>query len=319
MAEDSQYEKYLQEKHKKFSTPENFIDQAVKEAVGQLPVSKKRLIIGEVSEVYDCKLLNEENVIVRISHHSNFDFSAEKWAIERCEKVGVPVPRILLIKHIKIAEKDIFICIQNKMRGKTLGLKNFTKKLAIKSGALLSKIHGIKTEGFGHINSEGRGNYKTFKDLIFEQVNQKDEYKTIAQNAGLSADFILNVIDILERNESYFSCDDPHLTHGDFGPKHIMVEKGEITGIIDFGDVRSGPAMLDFSWWNFFRGDSLPLEWLKEGYENKNIFDEKFDYLLHLMNLHWGLCFLYYYQSEGNIDGLNHAKKRLLEDVKFFE
>ncbi len=107
MQKETKYEKYLKEKHSKFSTSDEVLDNAVHEATGQSPISKRRLILGEVNEVYDVKIPNKENVIIRISHHSKFNFEQERWAIKKCEKVGVPVPHILLIKHIKTLEKEI--------------------------------------------------------------------------------------------------------------------------------------------------------------------------------------------------------------------
>jgi aminoglycoside phosphotransferase (APT) family kinase protein len=40
----------------------------------------------------------------------------------------------------------------------------------------------------------------------------------------------------------------PTLIHADLGPAHLLAEGGELTGVIDWGDVRVGDPALDFAW-----------------------------------------------------------------------
>ncbi|MFE6686416.1 phosphotransferase [Streptomyces sp. NPDC057743] len=38
------------------------------------------------------------------------------------------------------------------------------------------------------------------------------------------------------------------LVHGDLGPEHILTRDGELTGVIDFGDVHIGDPAIDLAW-----------------------------------------------------------------------
>jgi aminoglycoside phosphotransferase (APT) family kinase protein len=40
----------------------------------------------------------------------------------------------------------------------------------------------------------------------------------------------------------------PRLLHADLGPAHLLAEGDELTGVIDWGDVRIGDPALDFAW-----------------------------------------------------------------------
>ncbi|MEX2211812.1 MAG: phosphotransferase [Gaiellaceae bacterium] len=41
---------------------------------------------------------------------------------------------------------------------------------------------------------------------------------------------------------------EPALIHADLGPEHLLAEGDELTGVIDWGDVRIGDPALDFAW-----------------------------------------------------------------------
>ena len=48
----SPYQTYLEQKHAQFNTPAEIIDEVVHVAIGSLPKKRKKLILGEVNEVY---------------------------------------------------------------------------------------------------------------------------------------------------------------------------------------------------------------------------------------------------------------------------
>ncbi len=98
-----------------------------------------------------------------------------------------------------------------------------------------------------------------------------------------------------------------------------MVEDNKITGILDFGGVCSEPGgVYDFYWWDYWQEDNLPVEWLKEGYSNKSLFNQDFDALLKIYRIHRGLELLLWYYSEKYMPAVNKAKRKLLKDLKYF-
>jgi aminoglycoside phosphotransferase (APT) family kinase protein len=41
---------------------------------------------------------------------------------------------------------------------------------------------------------------------------------------------------------------EPRLTHADLGPEHVLVERGRISGVIDWTDMRVGDPAIDLAW-----------------------------------------------------------------------
>lgn len=162
------YQEYLVSMHAKLVTPDEEIKKIVKTGSGYNLINKTRIVAGEINEVYDVELENKKHVILRIAKGGYPNFLQEKWAIEKVQKLGVPVPKILLIQHFKVDEEEKSACLMEKVDGEPLerGSIEF-KKLDLKlrrnyinqAGEILSKIHSVKTEGFGWIVGEGRSIY----------------------------------------------------------------------------------------------------------------------------------------------------------------
>lgn len=164
------YQKYLASIHNSWVTPDKIIQDIAKEATDQNVKSKFRIIAGEANEVYDLTLENGKHVILRISTSGYPNFLQEKWALEKVKKLGVPVPEILLIKFLTIEGKEKSLCLMEKVEGEPLerGNINFDKldlnlrrNLINQAGEILTKIHSIKTEGFGWIIGECKAEFKT--------------------------------------------------------------------------------------------------------------------------------------------------------------
>jgi aminoglycoside phosphotransferase (APT) family kinase protein len=58
------------------------------------------------------------------------------------------------------------------------------------------------------------------------------------------------------------------LVQNDFAPKRLFVDgRDNIIGVIDFEDVQSADPVQDFAEWQFWFDKSVPVSWLKTGYE----------------------------------------------------
>ena len=82
-----------------FSVSKDVVRKAIEE--------RKRIVAGEVNEVYDVQT-EDGNLIVRISREEENRFIPEKWAIEKSGEAGVPVPEVLLVDE---AEDKAFLFI----------------------------------------------------------------------------------------------------------------------------------------------------------------------------------------------------------------
>jgi Ser/Thr protein kinase RdoA (MazF antagonist) len=106
-------------------------------------------VAGEANEVYDVELIGDNHIIIRISRADKLEFEQERWAIEKCREVGVPVPVVLLIKHIETEQGPLHICVQEKLEGVPLergGLDFGTfpeerkKRIIFQAGEMLAKV-----------------------------------------------------------------------------------------------------------------------------------------------------------------------------------
>ncbi len=324
---NNNYDKYLSSIHQNLRTPEEVIRDVVKEGTGLELLSKNRIIAGEVNEVYDIALIGGTHIILRISKEGSPNFQQEKWATTECKKVGVPVPEIIFIKYVTIEGKEYSMCLMEKLVGKPLerGEINFDKldlemrkNLIRQAGEILSKIHSIPTAGFGWIIGEGKAEYSSFQDLLLEKVRKQKQLEKISVEEGLGRNIITRAFKVVDRYKDSYSKQTTKLNHGDYSHKHFMVRDNIITGILDWGSVRSDSPIYDFATWDYWFGDAIPTEWLKDGYQDKFLFDGNFNDFLHMLRIFNSFDLLeWYYQKHQ--DTLNTVKKNLLKDLGYFK
>ena len=69
------------------------------------------------------------------------------------QKIGVPVPEVLLIKHVKTEDKLLSFCVQKKVEGEVLDRgninfgkydRNLQRRIINQAGEILEKINSIK-------------------------------------------------------------------------------------------------------------------------------------------------------------------------------
>ncbi|HET7099288.1 MAG TPA: aminoglycoside phosphotransferase family protein [Patescibacteria group bacterium] len=316
------YIKFLEKKHSAFVTSDDLIKSIVQKATGSELVAKNKIIEGEMNEVYDVDVKDGKNVIVRISRIEKESFESEENTIRLVRMAGVPAPKVLLIEEVSSDSKKVTFCVEEKMEGVSLKSqmkdldKETLKKIIIEAGSVLSKIHSISIETFGPL--EGGEKYNSWKDFIFRIENKKKNIFKAIKTVDINPTFIERAFNILDRNNHMFALNNPKLLHGEFFPKHLIIKDNHLVGVIDFEDAKAGDPVWDMAWLSYFYHDSIPIDWLKEGYENKELFNNDFDLKMKLYRLNLGLDFLDYYQTENNISGMRYAKERLLAEINNF-
>lgn len=322
------YQSFLRAKHERlFRTPPAIIDEIVRKATGSSPTEKQRIIKGEANEVHAVKIDSSREVIVRISREREAEsrFQSERWAIEQAAKVDVPVPRVLLVESLQLEGKSVGISVEERLPGVPLDeLAKYTSdedlaEILQRAGTLLSRVHSVKTEGFGEIDKRGRGEHASIAGIFSEGNLSEQVLLAAAQSASLDPRILKRALHILQEFQNSCPPVSPHLLHGDFGPKHLLIERGKITGIIDFENARSGDPLQEFANWHFFFENRYPIEPLKKGYSDKSVFGGDFERRFFVWRLVIGLSSLVYYLAEGNQSGINHCKKRIPRDVSYFD
>lgn len=324
------YQTFIKQKHERlFNTPNEIIEAAILKATGSTALERQRIIKGEVNEVHGVTTKDGQNVIIRIAHndYAKQQFQKEKWALEQCGKIGVPVPTVLLLENLMDGDKHLSISVENKLSGISMNelsdLHKPDKKTELvalikKAGQVLSQIHSVKINGFGDLDANGKGEENSIAGTLDSKYIQQDRMLEVATRTSLDSKVILRALEILTQERATYPSVEPKLVHGDYVPKHILVENGQIKGILDFENATGGDPVKDFAYWDFFASEKYPLEALKAGYTNKNLFDSDFERRLVLWKIYLGLTDLGYYDSEKNQGGINHCKRSLIADVTYF-
>lgn len=316
------YQKYLEEKHGKLNAPQRIVEKVVNKATGSSLVEKRRIIEGEVNEVYEVTTKNNQNVIVRISRSMHPRFEAEEKAIRLALMAGVPAPKVLLIEKINQRENNLTFCVEEKIVGRPLNKfmdkldEKTLKSIISEAGNILSQIHSVELEGFGGLDRDKP--YKTWTEYVLRPEKKLERITQAAEAVGIDVKLIDKAIEILKEHRRLYKEVKPQLLHGDFSTKHLLVKDNHIVGIIDFENAKGGDPVLDFAWLNYFYGQVIPTDWLKTGYKNKDLFDRDFELKMKLYRLNLGLGFIDYYEYEKNEAGMNHTKKKFHEELRNF-
>lgn len=320
------YNQYLQSLHDKKQTPDEVIADVVREGTGRGVVAKRKIVAGEVNEVYDIELDDRRSVILRVSPNGQPDFLHEQWAIEECNKIGIPVPAILFVKYQTIDDKEYGFCLMEKIEGDTLerGSIDFDdfntsqkKDYIHQAGEILAKIHSIHTNGWGWIVKD-KGQFESADKLLMDWDAKKEEFERLASGVKIKDSVMQKAFEQIAKLKEKYQDKRPCLNHADFGNKHLVVRQGKIVAVLDWGSVRSDLPIYDFANWDFWFGEDIPTEWLKEGYSNRAIFDGEFEELLHMLRIQKGMENLSWYQNQKYDEMMELVKSKLESDVRYF-
>jgi aminoglycoside phosphotransferase (APT) family kinase protein len=296
----------INKRHAAYQTPAAVIFELVKRATGQDAVHREKIVRGYDNEVYTIQTRQNQNFIVRISRFGNTGFRQEAWAMEKCRAVGVPVPEIALIDTIEIDGQQVEMMLQRKLPGTSLAeirLKltpDEFRQILQQAGAILSKIHSIKVDGFYKMNADGIWDFPDWKAITASaRRNRRNEKPFILQAGFCEAEFDM-MMHIMEYKKFDVEHRQPVLCHADFLLEHIFVdERLTISGIIDFGEFQGGLPIHDFAIFSFEHPE-INLDWLKAGYADQALFDEYFTTRLLVYKLGLQIGYLTYYVQTGN-------------------
>ncbi|MCR4326450.1 MAG: aminoglycoside phosphotransferase family protein [Candidatus Roizmanbacteria bacterium] len=323
--QSSDYDAYLASLHANRNTSDELIARIITEGTGKSLLTKQRIIAGEANEVYDITLTNGDSVILRISNDEDKNFKQEQWAINQCKNMGLPVPAVLYITEIREKDNYLAFCIQEKLHGELLERGTITmssmdqshlKKIIIKAGITLAQIHSVKTKQFGYIDGEGRGEYTTYIELLGEDSKHKEQFITLCKDSNVPEKIMRRAFDLIDNYLKTKPVISPVLNHNDFGPKHIMFIDETITGILDFGEVSSHSYVNDLARWDYWHSETVPLEWLLEGYAKVAPLTSDFHEQLQIIKIVNGLSTMWWYYDQDYPKGVSQAAEKLLKDVK---
>lgn len=141
------------------------------------------------------------------------------------------------------------------------------KKVFFQLGEILSEIHQINIEGCGFIEDQ-HGKYNSMKEFIDNywlkgRLEDLLKYKTVTKKE------MYLIEEYLIKNEYLQKSEECCLLHFDYVGSNIKVNKGDVSGIIDFADIISGPKEFDFSRLYIAHHQDGLFDFILKGYSQK--------------------------------------------------
>jgi aminoglycoside phosphotransferase (APT) family kinase protein len=305
---------HLNKFHKRWNTPDTIVMDTVREVTRAPIVSRTRIEHGFANEVYDLAFDGAPSLIVRITRDAVKDMEPERWVLGQCEARGIPVPHIHLIKHLTLDGAPLHICIMEKLEGTRLcdtplapdDLRHVLNAL----GAWLARFHSIPIDGYGYLNGRGEAEAKTYDGTADWLLTLVPEFEATAQHAGIALAELqrwLAFIDATLRVARPRSV----LAHNDLYARHVLVKDGRLSGVIDFGEVSGEPALNEFAKWDFYEGETYPVQWFKDGYADQALFAPANAPLYNALRLLNGLYLLRFYHQSGYARGIAEVRQKL--------
>jgi aminoglycoside phosphotransferase (APT) family kinase protein len=298
------YAQHLADLHSGFEAPANVIVAAAREVTASPIRSKARIVHGEANEVYRITFESQLHVILRIARRAEEVFEKEAWAIDRCRRLGMAVPRVLSLQRRQTEAEPLELCFLEMLPGQrlsdSLDLPPDTLRTVVRElGEQISRMHGI---GPDELDDGGR----FFEHDTDDFLAMEAEFAQLAVQAGLDRPAVERAFRFCETT---MAGPDPRrrLTHNDFRACHVLVHEGRLSGLIDFGQVSIDSPINEFAKWDYWEAPALPVAWLREGYGDQSLFDDAFESRFAALRLANALWVLRWYALTGYAAGAERA------------
>ncbi len=248
------------------SIPPTLVDAVAAGTQGDSVVECARLYGGIENEAWAVTTSSVARLVVRIAPDEAEHFGGECWAIERARRSGVPGPEVLWTKgHVSVQRRVAGVPLASV----TARPGEPEAQVVRRAGALLARIHTIETHGYGALDAAGRARFPSWDAYVLSEAEKWAVRLSSHQHedGGVLRRSVDRAVEELRANRDVLADAESRLLHGDPKPDHIFVDASlQITGIIDFGDVRAGDAVFDVAWWSVLHEPTWPSTWLTEGY-----------------------------------------------------
>ncbi|MEN8907134.1 MAG: aminoglycoside phosphotransferase family protein [Clostridiales bacterium] len=224
----------------------NQIERLVKNSFGkQIQVENyEEIKDGWANTIYSIRLSNGLEVILKIAPSTDvkvlrYEKNLMKTEVEVTKrlkrKTAIPVPEIYYydntMSHIK---NEYFIMEKINGESYTKVIDNLTEKekkeIEIKMGSYNKMINSIKGDKFGYYELERSSNnwFEWFMQMIEDILNDGKDF-----DIKLPVEYD-EIIDLITKNSTVLnSINEPRLVHWDLHNGNVIVNNGQIKGIID--------------------------------------------------------------------------------------
>jgi aminoglycoside phosphotransferase (APT) family kinase protein len=309
------YASHLAGLHGGFAVTDELIRRAARAVSASPLAAKERIVHGEANEVYALAFESGAQVIMRIARRASGKFEKERWAIDRCRALRIRAPEVLSIERLEVDGESVEVCLMQKLSGERLSdrldlPRETLRHVVHQVGEDLSRMHTISDADLG----EGAS---FFVDDTDDFLVSESEFIALGADAGLDGEALAHGFRFFEATMAEHTPLPRCLTHNDLRACHVMVHEGELSGLIDFGEVSIDSPINEFAKWDYWDAPDLPVAWLEEGYADKTLFGPGYGALFASYRFANALWALRWYALTGYAAGVDRARNRLtryLED-----
>lgn len=213
------------------------------------------------STVYKCTIMNGDTVFVKIPY-TRLKYERELAAYEILAG-HVPIPKLL--DYWGGDDSCPGALLLSELKGKPLST-TASPEIAYQIGAMQASMHQIKPSNKtapGAIQNEFFGWHEFIERQFYSFAEDAKEV--------LDKDLYIASLRKFEQMKGDLpEPDGPSFVHMDFRPANIIVEEGQVSGMIDFESVRFGSTEIDFTkiHRDFLKSDPALLNSYQEGYNS---------------------------------------------------
>jgi aminoglycoside phosphotransferase (APT) family kinase protein len=223
------------------------------------PQALEQIPTGMSNHVFVARFARADTVVVRIPRRSHARFAVERAVMDTCRQAGIPVPRVFAVIDAEELH-DAPVMLLEHLPGMPLatvsaGLdRHRMARLAQQVGKILAAIHAIPIRGgFGPLDARLAGGSQTLSEWFIDDLTpQLEAARAALHDDPLARASLASIYELLVSHRALLDACPPGLLHGDYRPGNILVADGSVVGIIDWESARSGPAALDFGWWDWW-------------------------------------------------------------------
>lgn len=258
---------FISRLHEGFNFPLRKLRAYIEKNVGITVADFRKVTAGYDSEVYDIG-----EFFVKIRREGEVPHGCIKWAVEQCAGRGIKVPKIFHCGTID----ELDIIVEGKVAGEPL-----PPSLYEEAGVQLRKIHSVRVGGFWRRHLDGNFDFAEYADLAASNTRERmKEIPLINADGVFDTAAMQRMEEALREYEGLKST--AVLCHGDYAPRHILCEGGEISGIIDFGEFHGGSGYSDLAYFAL-NSDERYFEDFLAGYGDINECELQINKIISLM------------------------------------
>jgi aminoglycoside phosphotransferase (APT) family kinase protein len=208
---------------------------------------------GGMNETYRVELPNEVAVVVRIARQPVPWFTDEAHLMAQARGVGVPTPEVLGVEQVEHDGERLSLSIQRRVPGRSLDElagelpASDLERLVMDGGELLARVHSLVPDrGMRH---ELQPPDELFVGRVARVVDQAF--------GPAAAAVVERGADRLRQEVLTRPAPSRSLAHGDWLPKHLLIDDGAIVGVINWEFAGPASPAFDIARWEVSAGDAL--------------------------------------------------------------